>query len=195
MWPSTIMLAQTQKLVWKIGVLANEIGRSCRRTTARATGPRLRRGKELSVRVPFCSRPSGTVPSALASELVNLPVDLIVACGTQPASLPAGRPAQFPSSCRPETRSARASFPVALAAGRETSRAFRCKWRSKKENDWSCSEDAAKFLACGGAFEAQQSLLHHRRKGGAPRGSGPGIWSSTLWTRRMRGSLTMHSSS
>src|SRR5438128_12554960 len=85
-WPGTV-IAQTPSRVWKIGVLANEPWPPLEGLRQGLRDLGYDEGKSHRFEYRFAQGRAERFP-ALASELVNLPVDVIVAWGT-PASLAA----------------------------------------------------------------------------------------------------------
>jgi putative tryptophan/tyrosine transport system substrate-binding protein len=134
-WPGTV-IAQTPSRVWKIGVLANEPWPPLEGLRHGLRDLGYDEGKSHRFEYRFAQGRAERFP-ALASELVNLPVDVIVAWGT-PASLAAHK--------------ANSTIPIVMSAGdpigagivsnlarrAETSPGCRCRWLSKRENGSSC---------------------------------------------------------
>src|SRR6266404_4527356 len=184
-WPLPLS-AQTPSRLWKIGVLANEPWPPLEglRNGLRDLG--YVEGKSHRFEYRFAQGRAERFP-ALASELVHLPVDLIVAWGT-PASLAAHNA----TSTIPIVMSS--GDPVGVGRARAgTSPGCRCKWRSKRGNGWSCSRSSCQIFRGLRCFRTRGTLtasLPYGRHGSGQRHWGCG---STLWMRRIRTTLMMHS--
>src|SRR6516162_3997712 len=165
-WPGA-GIAQESGRLWKIGVLANESWPPLEGLRHGLRDLGYVEGKSHLFLYRFTQGQAERFP-ALASELVTLPVDLIVAWGT-PASLAAHK--------------ATNTIPIVISAGdpvgprpsgRERHRDFRADGRAGGQAAGAAQEAASEFFARRGAVQSKQPLLRHRRRGGTARGSGIG---------------------
>ena len=142
--------------------------------------PRLRRGKDPSLRIPFCQRACGAVP-----------------CPGVRVGQPSGRPdcglgytgqscraqsLQHDTDCHVCRRPCRRWHRFEPRARAGTSPGCRCKWRSKRENGWNCSRRLLPSFSRV-AVLSNPSNPYCAIAVGRP-GSGRRDWAcnSTLWT-------------
>ncbi|TMJ82086.1 MAG: hypothetical protein E6G78_18925 [Alphaproteobacteria bacterium] len=142
-WPAAVT-AQAPGHLWKIGVLANEPWPPLEglRDGLRDLG--YVEGKTHLFVYRFAQGNAERFP-ALASELVSLPVDLIVAWGT-PASLAAHRATDTIPIVMSAGDPIGAGIVTGLARPGRNVTGCRCKWPNRRASDWSCSS-AAQFFA------------------------------------------------
>jgi hypothetical protein len=180
-WPGAAV-AQAPGRLWKIGVLANESWPPLEGLRHGLRDLGYVEGKSHLFLYRFAQGDAKRFP-VLASELVNLPVDLIVAWGT-PASLAAHK--------------ATDTIPIVMSAGDPVGAGIVAGLAHPGGNVTGISVQMAEqegkrlellkkllpeFFPRRGAVQSEQPLLRHRRRGGTARGRGIGT------AGRSRGSI------
>ena len=181
-WPGAV-IAQAPSRLWKIGVLANEPWPPLEGLRQGLRDLGYVESKTHRFEYRFAQGRAERFP-ALASELVDLPVDLIVAWAHRPASPRTKPPARYRSSCLPATLSEPVSFPV-LRARAGTSPGCRCKWRSKRESGLSCSRSCCRAFRGSRCFRTRATPTAPSPCGRHGLGLRHWACSSTLWRRRI----------
>jgi putative ABC transport system substrate-binding protein len=189
-WPGTV-IAQTPSRLWKIGVLANEPWPPLEGLRHGLRDLGYDEGKSHRFEYRFAQGRAERFP-ALASELVNLPVDVIVAWGT-PASLAAHK--------------ATSTIPIVMSAGDPIGAGIVSSLARPGGNVTGMSVQMAEQE--GKRLELLKKVLPSFSRvavlsnpsnpycGIAVRearlGARHWVCSSSLWRRRIRTTLTMHS--